>query len=92
MPTGLRVRCASGYADAVEATRAALKGQGFGVITEIDAKATLQQKLGEDFRPYVILGACNPNFAHQALQMELSLGLLLPCNVVVYQDDGGGRG
>jgi len=63
--------------------------QGFGVITEIDVQATLKQKLNADFRPYVILGACNPGFAHQALQMELSLGLLLPCNVVVYQDGDG---
>ncbi|HEY8743456.1 MAG TPA: DUF302 domain-containing protein, partial [Chloroflexota bacterium] len=77
------------YAVAVEQTRAALKEQGFGVLTEIDVQKTLHEKLGEDFRPYVILGACNPPLAHKALQAELGIGLLLPCNVVVY-DNGDG--
>jgi uncharacterized protein (DUF302 family) len=77
------------YAEAVERTRAVLKEQGFGVLTEIDVQKTLHEKLGADFRPYVILGACNPPLAHQALQAELGIGLLLPCNVVVY-DNGDG--
>jgi uncharacterized protein (DUF302 family) len=78
------------YAEAVEATRAALKEQGFGVLTEIDIKQTMKDKRGIDFRPYIILGACNPPLAEQALEVELEVGLLLPCNVIIYADEQGG--
>lgn len=67
----------------------ALKSEGFGVLTEIDVQKTLEQKLGARFRRYKILGACNPTFAHKALSLELDAGVMLPCNVVVYEGDDG---
>jgi uncharacterized protein (DUF302 family) len=73
------------YEQALERATAALKEQGFGVLTTIDVKQTLKQKLNRDFRKYVILGACNPPLADRALHTELEIGLLLPCNVIVYE-------
>jgi len=87
---GLRVRLADPYDGTIEKVTAALKEQGFGVITTIDVKETLKQKLDVDFRRYAILGACNPSFAHQALSTDLEIGLYLPCNVIVYEEDDGG--
>jgi uncharacterized protein (DUF302 family) len=86
---GLFIRTALEYSSALEATKSALKDQGFGVLTEIDVAATMKQKLGADFRRYDIIGACNPPLAYEALNTELDIGLLLPCNVIVYQDEGG---
>ena len=74
---------------ALEKVPEALKTEGFGVLTEIDVKATLKKKLDVDFRRYRILGACNPPFAHKALQHSLDVGMLMPCNVIVYETDEG---
>jgi uncharacterized protein (DUF302 family) len=79
------------YAEAVEQTRAALAEQGFGVLSQIDVQATLREKRGLEMEPYVILGACNPDLAHQALDIDRSIGVLLPCNVVVSARDGGSK-
>ena len=75
------------YEDATSKVKDALKEEGFGVLTEIDVKAILKKKLNVDFRKYVILGACNPPYAHRTLLADLDVGLLLPCNVIVYETD-----
>jgi len=87
--TALRTRLDLPYERAVQRVVTALKHEGFGILTEIDVRATLRTKLGADFRRYVILGACNPPLAYRALSTELEVGLLLPCNVIVYEEDGG---
>ena len=79
-----------GFDEAISRATAALKDEGFGVLTEIDVSATLKAKIGVDFKPYKILGACNPKLAYQALSLENKIGTMLPCNVVV-QDMGGGK-
>ncbi len=84
---GIRKPLRATYDEALSRVPEALKSEGFGVLTEIDIQGTLKQKLGVDFRRYKILGACNPPFAHEALQRDLVAGLLLPCNVVVYEGD-----
>ena len=86
---GISIELGVAYEQAVKAVTETLKSEGFGVLTEIDVKATLKKKLDVDFRKYVILGACNPLLAHKALSTELEIGLLLPCNVIVYEEGDG---
>lgn len=86
---GLSRRVGMPYAEALAKMKASLREEGFGVLTEVDVRATLREKLDVDFRDYTIIGACNPPLAHRALQSDLSVGLLLPCNVIVYADGDG---
>ncbi len=83
---GIRREIDRPYDEALDRTRKALSAEGFGVLSEIDIKAKLKEKLGVDFKRYAILGACNPPLAHKALQAEPEIGLLLPCNVIVYEE------
>lgn len=83
---GYKKQVHSSFNDAVERITEELKTEGFGVLTEIDVKTTLKKKLDVEYKNYLILGACNPPFAYKALQIEKEIGLLLPCNVVVYED------
>jgi Uncharacterized conserved protein len=78
----------TGFKETIEKVTRELENQGFGVLTDIDVGQVMEKKLGEDFRKYKILGACNPELAHKALNKEIGLGALLPCNVIVYEDSG----
>src|SRR4030065_81947 len=83
---GIRAALTLSYEQAIQRTTDALKAEGFGALTQIDVQATFKQKINADFRRYVILGACNPALAHRALSANLDVGLLLPCNVTVYEE------
>lgn len=87
MKYGYTKKVTTSYEEAVAKVKSALSTEGFGVLTEIDVKVTMKKKLDADYDNYVILGACNPQFAHQALTAEKEIGLLLPCNVIVYSDN-----
>jgi len=87
---GFEVALEESYEAGIERVTEALSKEGFGVLTRIDVRTTLRQKLGKEFRPYVILGACNPELAHRSLSRNAEVGLMLPCNVTVEAADGGG--
>ena len=89
MSYGMRTETKLDYEEAIAAVTEALKAEGFGVLTEIDVKATFKKKLDIDFQRYVILGACNPVLANKALTIDREVGLLLPCNVIVYEEPEG---
>ena len=95
MPTetnyGMKREINYSYEEAVEKITSALSAQGFGILTEIDVKATLKKKIDQDFTKYIILGACNPGLAYEALSEEIDIGLLLPCNVIVYEHPENGK-
>ena len=86
---GIQRKLAKGFDEVLARLPEALKGEGFGVLTRIDVKATLKEKLGVEFKRYQILGACNPSYAHRALSMEPSIGALLPCSVAVWEEGTG---
>ena len=86
---GIRKTVKGSYDQVLAKIPEALKAEGFGVLTRIDVKQTLKEKIGVDFRRYQILGACNPKYAHQALTMDPSIGALLPCSIAVWEEDGG---
>jgi uncharacterized protein (DUF302 family) len=86
---GMRRQVKGSYDEVLARLPELLKAQGFGVLTRIDVKATIREKLGVDFRRYQILGACNPQLAHQALSHQLSIGVMLPCNVAIWEEDSG---
>lgn len=89
LPYGLSIELNLPPEQAISVTKEALKAEGFGVLTEIDVRKTLKEKIAADFQPYVILGACNPSLAFAALQSDIDIGLLLPCNVTVREEEAG---
>lgn len=88
MNYGYKKQVLLSFTEALEKTKSELSKEGFGVLTEIDVKANLEKKLGVEYGQYIILGACNPPFAYRALQAEKDIGLLMPCNVIIYEDNG----
>lgn len=89
MNYALKIKTSLKYEDAVKEVTKLLKEEGFGILTEIDVASTLKEKIGVDFKKYVILGACNPGFAHKTVSAEPLIGVFLPCNVIVYEDGEG---